>query len=188
MRRSNLKHTTTIVGLLLAQILYGPVLAADSIAEEYAVKAALLFNFACFTEWPDDTFDQETDVIRLMVFGNDSLGEAFESIDGKLAAGRPIRVEFSRKPEDAIGCHLLFLAKTERDQWPQIQSALGESPVLTIGEMNGFLESGGIMNLHLVRNKIRFQVNLDHARSRHLQVSSRILKFASSVTDEYGSR
>ena len=162
----------------------GGALAADKVAQEYAVKAALVYNFARFTEWPADAFNDADEPLRIVVYGHKDLASTFASIDGKLAAGRRIEVVFANRVGDVAGCHMLFLAKDKGDMWPQVLKVLTFDPVLTIGEMNGFLESGGTMNLHLDHSKIRFEVNLTEAKKRGIHISSRILKLASLVIDE----
>ena len=144
----------------------------------------MIYNFARFTEWPSDAFADEDEPLRLVVYGDQDLADAFAGLNGKRVAGHKIQVERTDEPGQTADCHLLFLARTERDDWPLVRAALAHAPVLTIGEMNGFLESGGVMNLHLVKNKIRFQVNLTNMRSQDMKISSRILKLASEIIDE----
>ncbi len=188
MRLSSPKNIFFLVGMLCAVIPAGVALAADATREEYSVKVALIYNFIRFTEWPAESFVQDQNVLQIMIYADESLLSVFDSIDGTIVGEHKIAVTLAEKPKDVRGCHLLFLPKTERDQWSQIKAALGQKSVLTVGEMNGFLESGGVINLHMADNKIRFQVDLDHAQSRNLMISSRILKFASSVVREEGGR
>ena len=179
----------TLLGCLLAAVLLSvPVGAADSTTEEYTVKAALVYNFARFTEWPDDAFDLNERTLKIMYYGDENLRDAFETVSGRMVGNRRIVVEYAAEPEDVIGCNLLFLARTEREEWPQILAAIEGDPILIIGEMNGFLESGGVVNLHLVKSKIRFQVNLDSARARELQISSQLLMLATSVIETEGAK
>lgn len=161
-----------------------PVSAAPDQVEEYAVKAALVFNFARFTDWPDGTFRSEDAPLRVCVFGGDGLREAFAAIDGRLIEGHPMQVHFTTNVRQLADSHLIFVPQTAREQWQQIRAALGERPVLTVGEMNGFLESGGMMNLVLEDNRIVFQVNRAEVKRAGLAISARILKLASVVLEE----
>ncbi len=180
----HLRLPLCVLGIVLSA---GSTGAADSMTKEYAIKAALVYNFARFTEWPDQAFEADPGVLRIAYCGDQHLGEAFESVVGRKIGQNRIEIRYVAEPEDVIGCHLLFLAETERKDLPQIMIAAGQEPILLIGEMNGFLESGGIVNLHLVHNKIRFAVNLDHARAHHLQISSQLLMLASSVIETEGA-
>lgn len=184
MRRTGSNTTHWLGRLILVQLLLGSVHADDSIAEEYAVKAALVYNFVRFTEWPADVCPPESAELRIVYYGDEALSTAFATIDGKRVADRTIKVERGTEPEDSIGCQLVFLAKTEREQWPRIMAVVAGKPVLSIGEMNGFMESGGMVNLHLARSKIRFQVNLDNVKGNGLQISSQILKLATTVIEK----
>ena len=184
MRLNSLKPFHLNLCMLVFISLWGSAANADSLKDEYAVKAALVYNFARFCEWPEGAFDDNPSTLRVVVYGDKGLEPIFSGIDGLKVADRTIEIVLAETPESIPPCQLLFLAKTERDDWPQIMAVLGDSAVLTVGEMNGFLESGGAMNLHLVKNKISFEVNLDKVRANNLVISSRILKLASAVIRE----
>lgn len=154
---------------------------ADATTEEYRVKAALVYNFARYTEWPPEAFQKPDEPLRMTVFGPADLKPVFSGLNGKMVGQHPVEVVFASKPEESQGCHLLFLAQSERDLWPQIWTALRGSHALSVGEMNGFLKGGGVMNLHLVNKKVRFQVNLKNMRDQDIQISSQILKLASKI-------
>jgi len=172
-----------LCGLVLAALPVSAPLAAGLDTEEYKIKAALVYNFARFTEWPEASFEETEGAIRIVYYGDESLREAFASVAGRTIGDRPIEVTHAARPADVGDCHLLFLARTEREDWQQVLAAVDGNPVLTVGEMNGFLESGGVVNLHTRRSKLRFQVNLDRAREQDLRLSSQLLVLASKVID-----
>ncbi len=177
-------HCLLLTLLLVLLVVLLPCQAAadnGSTLGEYSLKAVLVYNFAQFTQWPDSTLTNGKTPLRITVFGDSDLTADFDLIDGRSVDGRKIMVSHTNDPTHVSECDILFLADVERDQWPLVFSALGNHPILTIGEMNGFLEAGGIINFHLVDGRIRFQVNLDQARHRGLSISSRILKLATSV-------
>ncbi len=172
----------TLVLLLITSICPGRrALAEETISREYKVKAALVYNFARFTQWPDQALAGQQDAFKVVVFGDRGVTWDFNAIAGRKVAGRTIEIAFTRNPLEVRGCQILFLVSSERELWPQVLAALDEEPVLTIGEMNGFLESGGILNLVNDEGRISFQVNLDHAREHQISISSRILKLAAKV-------
>lgn len=183
MLRLSAFFTFTVASLVLAVLVCTPVQAAEKAQSEYFVKAALVYNFARFTEWPHEAFATDQTTFRIAVYGDENLTKAFAEIEGRAIADRKIEIVHLEQPQDVVDFQLLFLANTERGKWPQILAALNGDAVLTIGEMNGFLEAGGMMNLHMVEKKIRFQVNLNHARDKKLTISSRILKLATEVVD-----
>lgn len=173
--------------ILLVSVLFVSGATAGSIKDEYSVKAALVYNFARFCEWPEDVFDNDQSILRVVIYGDRGLEDIFSKIDGMKVGERQIEVVLVDTPEKIPHCQILFLAKTERNDWPQVMSVLGENSVLTVGEMNGFVESGGVMNLHLDKNKISFEVNLGQAKAKNIFISSRILKLASSVVNKTGA-
>jgi hypothetical protein len=154
-------------------------MAAD--LDEYRVKSALICSFARFAQWPAAAAGTDTSVLRVMVLGDQDIQQALRAIDGQKIGSRRIRIEELPRSNDPTGASILFVAEAERDRWSKVQLAAANAPILTIGEMNGFLESGGIINLVRSEKKIRFYVNLDHARAAGMSLSSRILNLASGV-------
>ncbi len=183
-RLTNQKSSFIHVIILMVAILCVSGATGGTLKDEYTVKAALVYNFARFCEWPEEAFEEDQSTLRVVVYGDLGLESIFSAINGMQVGERRIEVVQAETPEKIPPCQLLFLAKTERDDWPQIVALLGDSPVLTVGEMNGFLESAGVMNLHLINSKVSFEVNLDQARINNIVISSRILKLASSVINK----
>ncbi len=179
----------TRVCLPMLCLLIGIVLSADIRAgtvEEYSVKTALVFNFARFTDWPPDALADSPETLYLCVLGDDAIWDAFGGIEGKRVNGRRIVVKRVRRMRKSGGCDLLFVSGSDRHRLPKIFAAVGGKPVLTIGEMAGFTEAGGIINLVKTENRINFEVNLDAAQQAGLKISSRILKLATIVGGSHG--
>ncbi len=184
MQLYKIKPPTLLISLLVLAVFCFSGALAGSLQEEYTVKVALVFNFARFSEWPEQDLNDDEDVLRVVIYGDKGLESVFSSIEGMQVGERKIQIIMVENHENIPDCHLLFLAKTERDDWPQILAILQDKAVLTVGEMNGFIESGGIMNFTLDNNKIGFEVNLDQARKKNIVISSRILKLATSVIQD----
>lgn len=161
-----------------------PVRAASDPAAEDAVKAALVYNFARFTTWPEEAFAGEDAPLRICVLEGEELRKAFETIDGRSVAERIVDVCFTSDVRQIADSHLVYVPRSARERWPQLRAALGDAPVLTVGEMTGFLDAGGMMNLARTDNRLVFQVNLPAVKEAGLGVSSRILKLASLVVDK----
>ena len=154
--------------------------------KEYSVKAALVFNFARFTEWPPHALTDSPETLYLCVVGNDVIWDAFRGIEGKRVNEHRIVVKRVRHMRKLGGCDLLFVGGSDRHRLPKIFAAVEGRPVLTIGEMAGFTEAGGIINLVKTGNRITFEVNLDAAKQSGLKISSRILKLATIVSGSHG--
>jgi hypothetical protein len=149
--------------------------------EEYEVKAAFLYNFAKFVEWPADAFSSPGEPLILGIVGTDPFGDALKAIEGGSAAGRKILVNRFQTIEELGRCHILFISSSAKKNLPEILSLAQKWNVLTVGETRGFAEAGGVINFVLINKKIRFEINVDAAQQAGLKVSSQLLKVAKIV-------
>lgn len=149
-------------------------------AEEYQVKAAFLYNFAKFVEWPTQAFATASAPLVIGVLGENPFHDTLRQVvEGKTIDGHPLRVKELRSLKEVGACHILFISTSERRQLPDILKLLKGAAVLTVGEMDGFTEAGGMINFVLVEGtKIRFQINKSAATSGGLKVSSKLLGLA----------
>lgn len=149
---------------------------------EYQVKAAFLFNFAKFVEWPADAFAKPGDPLAICVLGKDPFGESLDQVvRGETVNGRPLVVRRPRQALEARGCQILFLAGLERQRQDEALAAVEGASILTVGEGDGFLASGGVIRFVLEQNRVRFDVNLAAAEASRLKLSSRLLSLAHTV-------
>ena len=151
---------------------------------EYSVKAAFVYNFARFTEWPDTAFHDANSPLRLCVLGQDPFDGALGLIAGKTIGNRELLISYPIWADDAQGCHILFISESVDRHLSDIVAYLSGFPVLTIGDTPDIARSGGIIGLETIENRIRFRVNLDAAQRSGLRLSSRILDLATSVHSE----
>lgn len=173
--------TTAIVvggGLSPGSAADKPRQAAAAIHSEYFVKAAFLYHFARFTEWPAKAFSDSQAPLRMCVFGSDSFGAGLETIEGKNISGRQVTTSRLTRIEGARRCHVLFISDSERERLPKILEYLGNRPILTIADMPNFTQLGGIINLKTVAGKIRFEINVEAAKLNGLTLSSKLLALA----------
>jgi hypothetical protein len=171
----------TALALLL--LLSAVPAAAQKVSGEYQLKAAFLYNFAKFVEWPAGAFPSEAAPVTICVYGEDPFGRTLEElVRNERIGNRPLEV---RRP-DSLGrlgeCHILYVSRSERAREGEVVSSLGEAPVLTVGESESFLRSRGMIGFFLEENKVRFQVNLDAAESSRLKISSKLLRLAKAWT------
>lgn len=145
---------------------------------EYQVKAAFLYNFVKFVEWPAAALPQNSPV-RLCVLGQDPFGSDLEStVAGRVLNGRPLLIRRSERLEDLGACHVLFISSSERAGLATVLAALKEASVLTVGETDGFATQGGMIRLTLEENKVRFEINVQAAERARLRISSQLLRLA----------
>jgi YfiR/HmsC-like len=160
---------------------------AQSQAEEYRVKAALLFRFAQFIEWPPEAFKDANDTLNFCTFGADPFDGALdETVAGKKIEGRAIRVQHLRGSENVKGCQLLFVGARESKRIPAVLASARDSSVVTVGESDGFAQEGGVIGFILEENKIRFEINVQAARHAGIKISSRLMLLAKNVYGNQG--
>lgn len=152
--------------------------AQNSAVSASRLKAAFLFNFAKFVEWPPEAFAERNSPFVIGVLDDDSFVDELEqTVVGKKIEDHPITVQAFRSTEESMKCHILFL-NSEKRRLTEILQRLRGSPVLTVGETDRFIETGGMINFIAENNKIRFQINHDAAKAARLTVSSKLLNLA----------
>ncbi len=176
-----------------AMILFGQGIGAVADAasprakaySEYLVKAAFLYNFARFTEWPSGTYAHPSAPLMVCVLGKDPFGPMLDSIAGKRINGRPVAVSRLVGVEKAGQCQVLFIGESEEERVPGIVDYLAGRPVLTVCDAPGCTRFKGIIHLKVVSERIRFAIDTDCAKTAGLKFSSKLLalaeKFASKT-------
>lgn len=153
-------------------------------ASEDQVKAAYVYNFAKFVEWPSRDFASPAAPLRLCVLDDRSLGsELIQIVKGKAVAGRPVVVVPIHNGDQSRDCHILFIGSSQERQVRHIVEVLREAHVLTVGETMGFVEAGGIINFVLQDDRVQFEVNHKAAKQAGLSMSSRLLGVAKVVVE-----
>ena len=179
-RRFALRTAGGFLFALAAGVLFCAIGAAQSDQpSEYEVKAAFLFNFTKFVEWPDGSFNDPHAAIVIGIIGDDPFGESLiRIVAGQKAQGRAIAIIKYRRGDDLRRCHILFISASERQHSVQILASLRDATVLTVSDIDGFAEAGGAMQFVMQENRVRFVVNLDAATQSKLRVSAKLLALA----------
>jgi hypothetical protein len=168
-----------LIGVVLCSLAVGT--QAQS-AGEYQVKAAFLFNFAKFVEWPPSSFSAASAPLRICVFGRDPFGRELRDITNeKTVNGRKLEVNQVVDLQLARTCHILFIASSEKAQLKRILESLRGTDVLTVGDTKGFAELGGMINFVLENDQVQFEVNHKAAEQAGLKISSKLLSVAKLV-------
>lgn len=165
--------------LLLA--VWVPMLAGER-GSEYEVKAAFLYKFANFVEWPAD---ERTSPLGICVLGHDPFGQALDSVvKGKSINGREFVIRRLKTNDAAGDCHVLFIGASENKQLTPILTRLRGLPVLTVGEVARFCENGGAINLVVSDRRVHLEINPASAERARLMLSSRLLSLARIVRED----
>ena len=173
------------VGWLALALAIGGLAGASALGQavdEYQVKAAFLYNFAKFVEWPPQAFRSASAPLAICVLGQNPFGRSLEeAVDGKVVEDRKLVVRQFADVRQVSGCHILFVSSSERKSLRAILEDLKESGVLTVGETEGFTTEGGVISLVLEGDRVRFEINLDAAGRQKLRISSKLLSLARIV-------
>jgi len=165
-------------------IALGALLAAFADAQaidEYQVKAAFVYNFAKFVEWPPHTFKTGSDPISICVLGPNPFGRSLEeAVSDKSIEGRAFVVRQIPEIARADGCQILFVAAKQKKSTPDVALA----GVLTVGESDGFAAGGGVIGFKLDGGKVRLEINIGAADQHKLRISSKLLSIAQIVKTE----
>jgi hypothetical protein len=183
MRRHSLLPAPAL--LLISCLSGNPVLAAEVQESErpleYKVKAAFLYNFAKFVEWPDRVFPDQTSPIRICILGDDAFAGVVErTVHGETLNRRSLVVHRAR-PDPPRDCQILFVSKSAESYFHALLDRARNLPVLTVGEHDSFCPAGGILNFYLADGKVRFEVNMNALDVSQLRISSKLLRLARIV-------
>ncbi|MBV9610391.1 MAG: YfiR family protein [Acidobacteria bacterium] len=157
--------------------------AQETRASETEVKAALVYNFVKFVEWPADTLREGSDV-AVCVNGNEQIATAISLIQGRKLNGHRLTVRRRKPDEDDSACHVMFMG--DRQRWSPLLSRMRGLPVLTIGDGEEFVRRGGMIAFVLENDRVRFMMNPAAGERARLKISSRLLALARIVQEEKG--
>lgn len=153
-----------------------------SSVSEYKLKAAFIFNFAKFVTWPDDSFESRDSTFRIGVLGTDPFGKVLDdTVAGKSVGNRSVQIKRGDTLSDLADCHILFISRSKAKETGDIIKELEKAGVLTVGDMNRFAESGGVIGFYLEERKIRLAINTKAAKSNDLKISSKLLSISKIV-------
>jgi hypothetical protein len=150
--------------------------------DEYQVKAAFLYNFAKFVEWPPGTFANPADPIGICIAGANPFGSTLESmVQGKKIGDRAFTVRRIADTQEAAGCQVLFIGSTEWKRVRSLLEALKGAAILTVGETDDFTAAGGMIAFQIAGPRVRIQIDIEMAERSRLKISSKLLSLAEIV-------
>lgn len=155
---------------------------AHATSQGQDIKAAFLYNFAKFIEWPETALPTAADTFTICVWGETELAEAANRVlRDKQVQGRTVVARALRAPEEARACHVLFLNRLEEPLAASAWNMAKTLPILTVGETDRFLVAGGIIKLLVEDGKLRFEISPQAAARAQLKISSKLLKLGRIV-------
>ena len=177
------RHCRVLVWLGLLALGGHTAFGADhAISKEYQLKAAFLYNFSRFVQWPPERFSDEKSPIVIAVLGNNPFGDELENaVRGRLVNNRPIVVKIIDSPDQAGAAQMLFVDAKEERRLGDSLALLHRAGVLTVGETRQFEAMGGIITFTLAEDKVRFEINQFAGEQAGLKINAQLLKLATPV-------
>ena len=173
------KYTPTVLLFLLYGALF---FSAQKSTREYQLKAAFLFNFTQFVEWPSESFPTSQTPAVIGILGKDPFGAYLEEIiRGETINRHALVIRHFDNIEEVTNCHILFINVSDKSQVQSILKNIKGKNILTISEASGFSKLGGMIRLYTKDDKINIQINVDATKEEKLIISSKLLKLAEIV-------
>lgn len=174
-----------VCGLLLTLLGGASPLQAQALGEAQ-IKAGFVYNFAKYIEWPAEAFFGKDGTFVMCVVGRDTLGAPLDSLDGKTVHGHPVVVRrMGGASEDFRGCHVLFVSESEERRAASIVRT-SQAALLTVSDIDGFIDMGGGIGLVNADERIQFEINLGALQRASLKASSQLLKLARNSSSMRG--
>jgi hypothetical protein len=158
---------------------------SQTVSHEYPLKAVFLFNFAQFTDWPTNAFDQPDSPLVIGVLGDDPFGSLLDdAVRDEIVNGRKFVVERYQRVEDIKTCHILFISQSETKRLDKILAALKGKPVLTVSDIDNSAYRGVCVRFITENNKIHLRINTDSLKEANLVMSSKLLRISEIISTQ----
>lgn len=158
------------------------VTVAEVTASERNIKAAFLYKFTAYVEWPESAFARPDTPLTFGVMGDEPIAaELARLATGRSVDGRPLAVRRLREGEPLAGLHVLFIGRAEGARIEQISRAAGTRPILIVTESEGALAQGSAINFVVSESRVKFAIAAESAEKRSLKLSSRLLTVAQNM-------
>jgi hypothetical protein len=176
-----------IIALLWALAALPCLWAQSPKPTDYQVKAAYLYNFGRFVEWPSSVAAAKSESFTVCVLGQDPFGSTLDAtLAGESIAGKKVVAKRISTPQESVNCQILFLSAAEASRLNRIVEDLDKVAVLTVSDMPQFAQRGGMIQFVLEGKRVRFEVNLSATQHVGLTLSSDLLKVATAVRKNPG--
>ncbi len=179
------RRRAVLAALACAALLPQLSARAQGMALENQVKAAYLYKFASFTEWPAGTFARPDSPLLIAVAGNDAVARELEQIvAARTVAGHPVQVRRLKPGDSPAGVHMLYIGALERAAAAALLAQARSLPVLTVSDADDGLALGAMINFLIDQERLRFDVALRQVALGRLRISARMLAAAHKVEGE----
>lgn len=164
-----------------------PALCSGAFAQatlyESQARAAFVYNFARYVEWPERVFASREAPLVICVLGRDALGAAMTALESRQVQGRPVKVRAGVTVEDVHGCHVVFVSDLDGRRLVATLRSLAAQSVLTVSDLDGFIDAGGAIGIVRGDDRLQFEVNRGVLDRAQLKASSNLLRLARNLAD-----
>lgn len=150
---------------------------ANAGSSETDVKAAFIYNFTKFVEWPTTALAPEAPM-QICIMGKNDIGNRLRQLHGREAQGHLLQVRLLEPADDQAGCHVMFITRDKARQLAQLLKPSANNATLTVSDAPDFTHNGGMIELFVESNRVQFMINLDTAQQAGLKISARMLQLA----------
>lgn len=170
------------VALISIALTPGVIATAHAQVQEYALKAAFLYKFGLYVEWPSSAFPSPASPVNLCVAGQDPFGESLDkAVAGERINGRNVVIRRLKTVGRDSGCHILYIGASDAQRGAQIIEAVRGSSVLTVSDARGSGSGAGIIDFVISDNRVRFDIDDEAAAQNGLVISSKLMSLALNV-------
>ncbi len=148
---------------------------------EYQLKAAYLLNFARFIYWPENVFSKSSKNFYICVYGDNPFAENLNNLSDKKIQNKKIKIIDIKDTEKNDACHIVYISGSEKDDYLKVITAYSNKTALMVSDINGFCESGGMIEFIRVKDKIKFEINVTSSGDVGIKYRSQLLKVADKI-------
>jgi hypothetical protein len=184
LQRLNIKKKKTglytgLALLFMALVLTAPGVSTSAPPTEYQIKAVFIYNMSRFIQWPEGSLEDTDDQFTIYIIGEDRFGDAFDSLIGKTVHDRKLVVRRIEPWEDVpVDCRILFVGVSDTQEMMRILDKIEGKALLTISDALDFAQSGGMVELLTIEDRLRFRINSEATNFSGLMVSSKLMSLA----------
>ncbi|MCK5719345.1 MAG: YfiR family protein [Thiomargarita sp.] len=158
------------------------VAIARPIAQEYQIKAVFLYNFANFIRWPDSVFSFDAAPFNICILGEDPFQTAIDlTVEGEQVNSHPVKIKRIANIYNIQICHILFISKSEEDYLNNILYEIKTYPILTVSDIDSFINQGGMIQFFKHRKRVRFYIAPNVLKQVALQANANLLRIAKII-------
>ncbi len=178
-------HSRLLMRLILficVTLLSANNFASDGINNtEYNLKAAYLYQFTKFTQWPGRLFINQNSPIKICILGKNPFGKSLDSFSSRASQGRNLSITYISLLRSIASCHVVFISRSEDQRLPQILHYIENSPVLSVSDIDNFAQRGGIIGFVPRQRKVGLEINVAASHTSGTKISSKLLGVATLI-------